>query len=191
MEPYLGEIRTVAFSFTPRGWALCDGSLLSAARNPGLFSVLQYRYGGDGRDAFALPDLRGRIGLGAGPGPEGTSYTVGQQTGANAVVLEAAHVLQHTHKLGGTLRVASDQPADVLDPTGASLASSVLLQYSTEASSFLMAPDLLTGPCAPAGLAQPAAHENRMPFVALTHIICLAGKPPRADQVAALPTPLP
>ena len=28
MEPYIGEIKMFAGDFAPRGWALCDGSLL-------------------------------------------------------------------------------------------------------------------------------------------------------------------
>lgn len=32
-DPYLGEIRLFAFGYAPRGWALCDGSILSIAQN--------------------------------------------------------------------------------------------------------------------------------------------------------------
>jgi Phage Tail Collar Domain len=59
-EPFLGEITPVAFAFAPRGWALCNGQLLSIAQNTALFSLLGTTYGGDGVSTFALPDLRGR-----------------------------------------------------------------------------------------------------------------------------------
>lgn len=60
-DPYIGEIRQVAFHFAPRGWAMCDGQLLSISQNEALFSILGTTYGGDGRTTFALPDLRGRV----------------------------------------------------------------------------------------------------------------------------------
>jgi microcystin-dependent protein len=60
-EPLLGEIRMFAGNFAPRGWAMCDGRLLSISQNSTLFSVLGTAYGGDGMTTFALPDLRGRV----------------------------------------------------------------------------------------------------------------------------------
>lgn len=57
-EPLIGEIRLFAGSFTPRGWAQCDGRLLSISQNSALFSVLGTSYGGDGMTTFAVPDLR-------------------------------------------------------------------------------------------------------------------------------------
>ncbi|HEX8434244.1 phage tail protein [Archangium sp.] len=60
-EPLIGEIRMFAGPFAPRGWAPCDGRLLSISQNSALFSVLGTAYGGDGMTTFALPDLRGRV----------------------------------------------------------------------------------------------------------------------------------
>ena len=61
-EPFIGEISMFAGNFAPRGWAFCDGQLLSIAQNSALFSILGTTYGGDGRTTFALPDLRNRDG---------------------------------------------------------------------------------------------------------------------------------
>jgi microcystin-dependent protein len=55
LPPYLGEVRTVAFSFCPQGWAPMHGQLLSIAQNDALFSLIGTRYGGDGQTTFALP----------------------------------------------------------------------------------------------------------------------------------------
>ena len=33
MDPFIGEIRMVGFSFAPNGWALCNGQLLSIQQN--------------------------------------------------------------------------------------------------------------------------------------------------------------
>ncbi len=49
MEPFIGEIRMTSFSFAPKGWALCNGQVLSIAQNQALFSILGTTYGGDGR----------------------------------------------------------------------------------------------------------------------------------------------
>jgi microcystin-dependent protein len=68
-EPLIGEIRMFAGAFAPRGWAPCDGRLLSISRHSALFSVLGTAYGGDGMTTFALPDLRGRVPLHPGMGP--------------------------------------------------------------------------------------------------------------------------
>jgi len=60
MDPFIGQIMLFAGNFAPRGWALCQGQLLSIASNTALFSIFGTTYGGDGRTTFALPDLRGR-----------------------------------------------------------------------------------------------------------------------------------
>jgi microcystin-dependent protein len=58
-EPFIGEVRIFGGTFAPRGWAACDGQMLSPSQNSGLFAILSTTYGGDGT-TFALPDLRGR-----------------------------------------------------------------------------------------------------------------------------------
>ena len=60
MEPLLGEVRLLPFNFVPRGWAVCDGSLLHIQQNTALFSLLGTMFGGDGHTTFALPDLRAK-----------------------------------------------------------------------------------------------------------------------------------
>ena len=56
---FLGEVRTFAFGAIPKGWALCDGSILNIEDNSALFTLLGNRYGGDSdQNTFALPDLR-------------------------------------------------------------------------------------------------------------------------------------
>ncbi|MDB6177128.1 phage tail protein [Paracoccus sp. Z330] len=58
MEPLIGQIIMFAGSFAPRGWAVCDGRLLSIERYPQLFSLIGTMHGGDGQNTFGLPDLR-------------------------------------------------------------------------------------------------------------------------------------
>ena len=58
MELYLSTILEMAVYWTPRGLLPCDGRKLPIQRNEALFSLLGTNYGGDGRNEFALPDLR-------------------------------------------------------------------------------------------------------------------------------------
>ena len=71
MEGTLGEIRVFAgtsggTAFVPRGWLLCDGSILPISGKQALFAILGTTYGGNGVDNFALPDLRSRVPVGTG-----------------------------------------------------------------------------------------------------------------------------
>ena len=63
--PYVGQVIAYAGSLLPAGWAWCDGSLLPVANNLPLFQLIGTTYGGDGQASFALPDLRGRVMVGA------------------------------------------------------------------------------------------------------------------------------
>ena len=56
--PFIAQIQMFAFDFPPRGWALCNGQLLSIAQNTALFSLLGTTYGGNGTTTFALPNLK-------------------------------------------------------------------------------------------------------------------------------------
>ncbi len=78
--PFIGEIRIFAGNFAPRGWALCQGQTLSVEQNSNLFSIIGTTYGGDGKKAFQLPDLRGRfpIGMGQAIGAP-TTYLLGDK----------------------------------------------------------------------------------------------------------------
>ena len=75
-EAFIGEIRLFAGNYEPQDWALCNGQLLSIQQNQVLFTLLGTTYGGDGRNSFALPDLRGRAAIGAGQAPGRTPQAV-------------------------------------------------------------------------------------------------------------------
>jgi microcystin-dependent protein/Ca2+-binding RTX toxin-like protein len=80
--PFLGEITAFAGGYEPSGFAFCDGRLLQISANPALFTLLGTNFGGNGITTFALPDLRGRIVVGTGPG-----LAVGDVIGSNSVSL--------------------------------------------------------------------------------------------------------
>jgi microcystin-dependent protein len=68
---FVGQIANYAGSVTsngsrvPGGWMPADGRLLPINRFPALFAVLGTTYGGNGTTDFALPNLVGRIAIGA------------------------------------------------------------------------------------------------------------------------------
>ncbi|MFI1744461.1 phage tail protein [Thalassobellus sediminis] len=85
-------------NFAPRGWAFCDGQLLSISQNSALFSLLGTTYGGDGRTTFALPDLRGRTPIHQGQGKNLSEIDLGQKGGVESKELRKISV---SEKLSG------------------------------------------------------------------------------------------
>jgi microcystin-dependent protein len=161
VDQYVGEIRLVAFSFAPVGWALCDGHLLPINQNQALFSLLGTYYGGDGRTTFAVPDLRGRVPVGAGVSVTGTSYEVGSTGGQETVKLAVAQLPSHSH------RARADKTASTTNnPTNA--VPAVGGKYAAAQNANMSAAMV-----AKSGGGQ--AHENRQPYVSLTYIIALVG----------------
>lgn len=92
----LGFIKPTASSYAPKGWAICDGSLLKITENRGLFSLIGSTYGGDGRTTFALPDLRGRVPIHCGSGPGLTQRKLGERAGSETTTLDLP-LGEHTH----------------------------------------------------------------------------------------------
>lgn len=80
MEGTLGEIRIFAGNFTPTNWAFCHGQMIPIMSNPALFSIIGTHYGGDGRTNFALPDLRGKVAIGADDNNLGSAVALASET---------------------------------------------------------------------------------------------------------------
>jgi microcystin-dependent protein len=97
MNYYLGFITKFAGNFAPAGWALCNGQELDINMHPSLYSLLGTRYGGNGVTTFGLPDLRGRVAVGAGQGSGLSDYTQGQTGGTETVSLQVNNLPAHTH----------------------------------------------------------------------------------------------
>jgi microcystin-dependent protein len=157
-DPFLGDIKVVAFGFAPRGWAPCNGQLLPIQQYTALFSLLGTSYGGNGQTNFALPNLQGRVPLHAGD-----VYTPGAQGGEARHTLTVAEVPAHTHPVQG-----DGVPGTLPSPSGTVLAGSAKAAYG---STF----DTTMNPLAAgtAGNSQP--HQNMPPFLVMNFIICLSG----------------
>ena len=44
-QPYVGEMMMVGFNFAPKGWAFCNGQLLSISQNEVLFQLIGTTFG--------------------------------------------------------------------------------------------------------------------------------------------------
>src|ERR1700741_4488678 len=65
----IGVIVPYASTTPPPSWMICDGSAISRTTYPALFAICGTTFGaGAGSTTFNLPDLRGRVGVGAGQG---------------------------------------------------------------------------------------------------------------------------
>jgi microcystin-dependent protein len=164
-EPFLSEIKMFGFSFSPRGWALCDGQILPINQNQALFSLLGTTYGGDGRTTFALPDLRGRTPVHFGSGP-GWNPALGSRGGEETVSLTTAQIPSHTHNL-----VATGDGANSPAPNDQFLAQSTATDPLYAGATDLVAMDGQA--VANAGGGQ--GHANMQPYLTLNFCIALQG----------------
>lgn len=111
-----GALMPYAGSSAPSGgYLLCDGSSVSSSTYLALHAVISNTYGGSAYTGaaglnFNLPDLRGRLPMGAGTGtglnasgtgaPSGTAQTArtrGQWLGEETHLLTTAELASHTH----------------------------------------------------------------------------------------------
>src|SRR5262245_22345783 len=111
-DPFLGQIGVFSFGFAPKGWAFCNGQILSIGQNQALFSLLGTTYGGDGVTTFGLPNLQSRVQVSSGQGPGLSSYVLGQIGG------EAAHTLLSQENPSHTHGAATASDTTQLSPSG-------------------------------------------------------------------------
>ena len=163
-EGFLGQIVWFAGNFAPKNWEFCNGELLSINSYQSLYSLLGTTYGGDGRTTFALPDLRGRVPLSPGHGPNLSNYSEGEKGGLETVALTTNQIPVHTHQL-----VASSTIDNTDVPAGNILAEANENIYSTSTSNLV---NMNTAAISDTG---GTGHENRQPILATNYIICING----------------
>jgi microcystin-dependent protein len=98
-EPFIGEIKILAFNFAPRGYAVCQGQTVAIAQNTALFSLIGTYYGGNGQTTFQLPNLQGRMPVGQGQSALGAGYVMGQTGGVTSVSVLTSNMPAHVHTL--------------------------------------------------------------------------------------------
>ncbi len=166
-EPFIGEITMFAGNFAPRGWAFCDGQLLSVSQNDALFSILGTIYGGDGRTTFGLPDLRGRAAMHAGTGPGLTPRKLGAKGGAETVTLTTDQMASHNHGVNCNTN-EGNQASPVGNIPGAETVPNKDV-WSTAAADGTMKASMIQN------TGGSKSHNNIQPYEAVNYIIALVG----------------
>ena len=173
-DPFVAEIRIFAGNFPPRGWATCDGQLMSISQNTALFSLLGTYYGGDGRVTFGLPNLAGSAPVAAGQGAGLTNRFLGDTGGETTFTLLTSEIPAHNHKFAvrsGNGTQGTLAPNVVM---GRSVGGNL---YQSNTTANLTQMDLAS--LAVNGSSLP--HNNLQPYLAMTFIIALQGVyPPRS-----------
>ncbi len=156
-NPFLGEIKIVAFNFPPRGWVFCNGQVMAINQNQALFALLGTTYGGNGVSTFQLPNLQGAM-----PLHFSSSFSLGQVGGEASHTLIQTEMPQHNHVVSAVRRPGT-QPS----PAGNFLAA--------HRGGYADATDstVASGSLAITGGSQP--HNNMPPYLVLNFVIALQG----------------
>ena len=161
-SPFLGQISLFGFNFAPRGWAFCQGQILSIAQNTALFSLLGTTYGGNGQTTFALPDLRGRVPVGQGQGPGLPNVSLGEVSGEPTHTLISTEIPAHSH----TLYAFSTTGTETVPANGVPANTQGSVNATADTA-------FATAAVAPAGGSQP--HNNMQPYLGLNFSIAIEG----------------
>lgn len=187
MDEYLGIIKLFAGNFAPKGWAICNGQLLSISANTALYSILGTMYGGDGVTTFALPDLRNRVPAGVSSTlPEGAIVGSATTTAFGQGILSVVNLPPHTHSAMASMNV-NNAAGTSTDPTGNFLGSSgpaTDKEYNNSPATGTMNQDAVTVTVGSTGNGAPFTVQTSVnvmqPTLGLLYIICTVGiYPPR------------
>jgi microcystin-dependent protein len=96
-QPFLAQVQMLAATpIAGYGATPCDGRVLNISPNTAVFALCGTNYGGNGTTTFGLPDLRGRLPMGA------FSFAdVGLKQGQRLVTLATANLPPHSHSAAG------------------------------------------------------------------------------------------
>lgn len=150
-EP-IGAVKMYAGANAPNGYFICDGSAISRREYADLFNVIGTTYGsGNGSTTFNIPDLKGRVAVGAGNfGDNVHFFTLGDIGGEFEHTLTVDEMPSHSHNLA-----MANAGNDRVEEAGYS--SGVNQNQATDKA------------IKSAGGSQP--HNNLQPFIVLNYII--------------------
>jgi microcystin-dependent protein len=175
MDPFIGEIRLFGGNYAPPGWLLCDGSSASIQTYPALYSLIGVTYGGDGVATFGLPNLQGRVPIGIGQGPGLQNYPLGANGGTQLSTMTAANLPVHTHSISvSSAYVNTSTPGPTV--TFGKLADPMRFYVNTNNPTTAIV-NFSAQAVSTTGASNP--HENMMPSMAMTYIICWEGLYPQ------------
>jgi microcystin-dependent protein len=168
MDGFIAEVKYFAGTYAPSGWMFCEGQQLPINQYTPLYSLIGTQFGGDGKTYFNLPDLRGRMTLGAGQS-SGTSYRhQGDTGGYETVQLTQLTIPTHNHTVN--CDTASSGRSLKNTPLNNLFATKTAAGYGADTTgSPLMKNDMVSTE----GLS--GVHENMQPWTCLRYIICVYG----------------
>ncbi len=95
-----GTVVQSAAIVIPDGWLNCNGASCNKSFYADLFAAIGNTYGGAPTDlSFNLPDLRGRVGIGAGQGPDLSNRVFATSGGAETHTLTTGEMPSHSHDI--------------------------------------------------------------------------------------------
>ena len=169
-ECLIGEVRMFAGNFAPRNWAFCDGQLLPISSNQALFSILGTMYGGDGRNTFALPDLRGRSAVHEGNGPGLPNVSLGEKGGTTSFNITIDNLPSHSHT--GYIIIA-DKKGDSYYSNNGYITDSSTVEYKQYTNALIGSKTIQGVRTNNTGNNQSV--YKRSPYTGINYIICLEG----------------
>lgn len=195
----VGEIYMYGGNAAPAGFLICDGSAVSRTTFADLFSVIGSTFGdGDGETTFNLPDLTGRVVVGASIG-----NPIGTAGGEETHVLVVGEMPSHSHNIqshGHTNNItvttpklthSITQPAFTYQapsslesrPTGTDAGYSTVSSVNATRSANLAIANHTATACTKTGSVTDCdafdttstgtgtAHDNMQPYITINHII--------------------
>lgn len=198
MDGFVGEIRAFPFPFVPQFWLLCDGKLYNARNSDfyKLYLVINTRFGGDNQDeTFNVPDLQGRVPIGAGQIPGGDNYYLGRNGGETDVTLYTGQMPPHTHTAYGlvTTDTASAPLKEVSVPNSSCYPSNI---YEVPPPTVKRQGNFYTPVPVPTALhtktlsyfdGAGGSHSNMQPYLVTTWCICYEGAWPMQGEIPVNP----
>lgn len=170
----IGEVRMFAGNFAPKNWAFCQGQTIAITSNTALFSILATTYGGNGTTTFMLPDLQGRVCIGAGNGPGLSPYALGEKGGTENVTLTLQQMPAHIHAAAGTVSPwVNAGSGDESNPNNEYNAISTIGDLYSDSRNTTMGPSPVTATISNAGGNGP--HSNQQPYLGMNYVICMYG----------------
>ncbi len=172
-DAYLGEIRLFAGNYAPVNWLKCEGQLLPINQYTALFALLGTTYGGNGTTTFALPDLRGRVPMGAGAGTSLTNTVLGEQKGNETITLTAQNLPSHNHAIN--IYNGSGNRDSIPDNTATALSLVQNVDLSRSNAYTTAAPNTTLNTATISNTGNNVPVNNMQPSLTLTYIICTQG----------------